>query len=790
MANKKLKVNRNRYDFGGGVGNIPADLLNYSQRQQEGSNDYMNQIVNPEAQVQQGLMNYEIDKAARENSDLSKALGTIGNLAINAGIGIMTQGIASKIKGIGSKAAADATKADSAPANGAAVSTPVFPLRKNGKPKRDYTEVKKGLADFGMNFGKNMLSGIASLFAEGGVAGEEQNVEHVPIEAEGGEMIAMPWDNQAMPIEGASHENGGVDMTVPVGSKIYSKRVKDAKGKSMAYRKERRDRELKKWEKIVNDDPNNKIAKDTLEKVRRNNEIEEANDMAYMQLHKAKKQFSDYIKDVTKGYGKGGGLNIAMARQAIDQEANTTVQGQHMGVEQYAEGAYVTNNIFEIAKSIKDPNIRLKALQLLTMINNANPNNLPTNKSELINLINNSQATRALTNQSNNTAFPSQLYVSKLTGDTIYNDQQRQALAQKYKQQQSNNNTPLSDPTKTGFGLFKSYANPNAKSQFPTYEELQKGTGGLFDASTYGGTTTPSNAVVPTVTKQQVTTTNTNTVPAKRPVGVYSVDKNSNTITPLTIPQSNLLDVYGWLGVPSPNQDTVANNVQPKVPVTNTKQVATTNGTVDNPANVTVPISNSNSFGVLKSDMNKVSPSTTQLSVNGGNLLANWEGVNLDGGQHGNGRGNLSKEQLGKDIQAVNKIIYDRNSMPYARGFFDPNSQTRRPEDNTISAYNGNPVTQSYMNIVNSDPLYEEHYIPKGTIKAVQEGAGTFIPGLGQLGSEHFVPLTPNNAGTPATTIIPTGTVPLIPAQQDIDNTGLGGNTNVGNGIFVVLILL
>lgn len=308
MTDKKRK----KYDFGG----------------------YIDTIMNPEATMQQDVLKAQAKTAELNNSVWLQGLDVLGNTLINAGVNGFVGAVGAEIgagtlgkggllskqpKGVTFKSQFDKAKQDRLNKNTQQQDT------NTQQGKRGWTKFES-LMNVGAQFGGGLLRALPALFAQGGIAGEEENMQHVPIEAEGGEMIAMPWDNQAIPIEGASHEQGGVDLNVPVGSKIYSKRVKDAKGKSMAYRKERRDRELKKWENIVKDDPNNQIAKDTLEKVRRNNEIEEQNDLAYMELHKAKKNLSDQVKNVSKNYGKGGGLDIAVARQASEDFNNMQIE--------------------------------------------------------------------------------------------------------------------------------------------------------------------------------------------------------------------------------------------------------------------------------------------------------------------------------------------------------------------------------------------------------------------------------------------------------------------------------
>lgn len=103
----------------------------------------------------------------------------------------------------------------------------------------------------------------------------------VPIEAEGEEIIQEPNGNM-YELEGASHENGGIDLNVPQGSQIYSKRLKGVDGKTMADRKAYREKQLGKLKKLVSLNPNDKILKKTLEKTQEDFAKQEADDMAQM----------------------------------------------------------------------------------------------------------------------------------------------------------------------------------------------------------------------------------------------------------------------------------------------------------------------------------------------------------------------------------------------------------------------------------------------------------------------------------------------------------------------------
>lgn len=122
--------------------------------------------------------------------------------------------------------------------------------------------------------------GYGASFANGGTAGNSQ------INAEGKEVIETP-DGMVAEIMGPSHEQGGVDMNVPSGTDIYSKRVKGPDGKTMADRKKKRERTILKLEKLLKDSPNDKLLKKTLNKIKQNNEYIDSQDVNTMNLFRA-----------------------------------------------------------------------------------------------------------------------------------------------------------------------------------------------------------------------------------------------------------------------------------------------------------------------------------------------------------------------------------------------------------------------------------------------------------------------------------------------------------------------
>lgn len=132
---------------------------------------------------------------------------------------------------------------------------------------------------------------MASVMATGGSVNSK-----VPINAEGGEVLDMPF---GIPIElmGPSHANGGIDLNVPAGTDVYSKRLKGPDGKTMADRKKAREKKAAQLAKIVENNPSDKLAKATLAKVKSNNEMIDTQDVAKM----------DFVRNIsTNKFATGG----------------------------------------------------------------------------------------------------------------------------------------------------------------------------------------------------------------------------------------------------------------------------------------------------------------------------------------------------------------------------------------------------------------------------------------------------------------------------------------------------
>ena len=117
-------------------------------------------------------------------------------------------------------------------------------------------------------FGKGIQNVI---YASGG---------QVPVEVEGNEMGQLP-NGMMLDFQGPSHEQGGIPIDLPAGTKIYSDRV-SIDGKTMAQRKASRENKLNKLEKKIA--KGDRVAKNTLDRYMLTAGKEEALDMSIQQM--------------------------------------------------------------------------------------------------------------------------------------------------------------------------------------------------------------------------------------------------------------------------------------------------------------------------------------------------------------------------------------------------------------------------------------------------------------------------------------------------------------------------
>ena len=108
------------------------------------------------------------------------------------------------------------------------------------------------------------------------------------VEIEGKEAVQLP-NGQSYMAEGPSHENGGIPIELPVGSRVYSKRVKKD-GKSMAERKAKRDRDLKSMVNTVMGNPFDGPSEAAMRRMMTAYAQQEAADMDTMERAQMKKE--------------------------------------------------------------------------------------------------------------------------------------------------------------------------------------------------------------------------------------------------------------------------------------------------------------------------------------------------------------------------------------------------------------------------------------------------------------------------------------------------------------------
>lgn len=111
--------------------------------------------------------------------------------------------------------------------------------------------------------------------------GFHANGGEAQIEVEGNEILEAP-NGEMVKAQGPSHEQGGIGMSVPEGTKIYSDRL-GIEGKTMQQRKASRERILKRMEKAMDRNPTDQLLKNSYQ---RTSDVLGAEDAADMELMK------------------------------------------------------------------------------------------------------------------------------------------------------------------------------------------------------------------------------------------------------------------------------------------------------------------------------------------------------------------------------------------------------------------------------------------------------------------------------------------------------------------------
>jgi hypothetical protein len=149
----------------------------------------------------------------------------------------------------------------------------------------------------------SMAPGMAGMFnkEQVPVAAMGMNGAKGQIEAEGGEMIEAPGE-EATELKGPKHTQGGIDLNVPDGTKIYSDQLKGADGKTMADRKKARERKELKLDELLAANKGDKAIANSHTRMKMAIENEEQNDL---QMQEMANQFNQ-MQEFAMGTGNQG----------------------------------------------------------------------------------------------------------------------------------------------------------------------------------------------------------------------------------------------------------------------------------------------------------------------------------------------------------------------------------------------------------------------------------------------------------------------------------------------------
>lgn len=214
-------------------------------------------------------------------------------------------------------------------------------MQKPDQDKEEATDMASEL--LGIQEGEGIDTG--GLEATGNLGGKESGmanggrVGRSNVEVENKEVGELP-NGRTVEFKGATHENGGIDVNLPNGTEIFSERIK-IKGESMADRKKKREKNLLDIQTKLEDNPTDAILKNTLQKIKADNEIADANDMQIQQV-------IDTLQKGAKGEFALGGITdgVDPEEDEVDPDRGTTVldfftkQGKQ-GVPEHLQGKYI-----------------------------------------------------------------------------------------------------------------------------------------------------------------------------------------------------------------------------------------------------------------------------------------------------------------------------------------------------------------------------------------------------------------------------------------------------------------
>lgn len=182
------------------------------------------------------------------------------------------------------------------------------------------------LGTMAMNYGTGMMqSGMADTtpsgeaastkgftgFLNGLFGAKKQNkafggTVNSPVEVEGEEVAEFP-NGMMLDFKGPSHENGGIDVALPGGTEVFSKRIK-VDGKTMAERKLLRQKLAEKLQKLSSENSTDLLLKNAL---KRNKQVSDAEEFFDLDVQKTVSDVLNPPKEKL-AYGTGPYYNPAL----------------------------------------------------------------------------------------------------------------------------------------------------------------------------------------------------------------------------------------------------------------------------------------------------------------------------------------------------------------------------------------------------------------------------------------------------------------------------------------------
>ena len=181
------------------------------------------------------------------------------------------------------------------------------------KTKADATAGAGFLPNFlqtiGPMLGQAVSSGAFGGLPKAATGGSFEDMQ--AINAEGGEVVESP-DGEVMKLKGPSHESGGIDLAVPGGTDIYSKRIKGPDGKTMAERKKARTDKLKEFEKKLEKNPGDVLLKKSYSRMKQAFDMADEQDVATMNAAREEEEGTPEFAD--------GGTVMSMLQRLFQQQ--------------------------------------------------------------------------------------------------------------------------------------------------------------------------------------------------------------------------------------------------------------------------------------------------------------------------------------------------------------------------------------------------------------------------------------------------------------------------------------